>query len=172
MRGGAEASQLYEWGGYDATLSGSGTTSSPYTYSLGGDVFASRRPAIAGWTMPVHELLKIYKVTAVFHGHDHFYGQQSRDGIIYQTVPQPSARNTSNGPSSAAAYGYVSGIWDSSSGHLRVTVSPTGVTSEYVRAWLPVGTSGSSNVENGGTKINKQISQSWSCTYQLSGLCQ
>lgn len=172
MRGGAEASQLFEWGGFDATLGGSGTTSSPFTITLGGLAFASRRPAVAGWTMPVHELLKAHKVTAVFHGHDHFYAQQSRDGIIYQEVPQPSARNTNNGPSTAASYGYLTGTFDSSSGHLRVTVSPAGVTSEYVRAWLPVGTSGSNNVENGGTKINRQVSQSWSCTYQLSGLCQ
>lgn len=166
MRGGSEASQLFEWGGYDATLTGSGTSASPYSFTLGSNVFASRRP---GWAMPIHNLLVANKVTAVFHGHDHFYGQQSRDGIVYQEVPQPSARNTSNGPASATAYGYSGGVFDSNSGHLRITVSPTGVKSEYIRSWLPAGTSGSSNTENGSTRVNKQVSQSWSCTYQSNG---
>lgn len=170
MRGGAEAAQLFEWGGYDATIDNCNPTC---TFTLGSNQFATRRP---GWSMPIHNLLVANKVTAVFHGHDHFYGQQVRDGIIYQEVPQPSARNTSNGPATAAAYGYATGTFDSSSGHLRITVTPTTVKSEYIRAWLPAGTVGSNNVANGSSRINRQVSQSWTCTYQASGasagLCQ
>jgi hypothetical protein len=33
------------------------------------------------------------KVNIYFHGHDHFYGKQEKDGMIYQEVPQPSAKN-------------------------------------------------------------------------------
>lgn len=174
MRGGAEASQLFEWGGYDATISGNGSASSPISFTLGSNVFSSKRP---GWSKPIHDLLVAGKVTAVFHGHDHFYGQQVRDGIIYQEVPQPSARNTTNGTATATAYGYPSsgtfaGVFDSSSGHLRITVTGTSVKSEYVRAWLPAGTTGSTNTENGSSKINKQISKSWTCNYNSStGLC-
>lgn len=163
MRGGAEAAQLFEWGGYDAILDNCSPTC---TFTLGSNLFASKRQ---NWSMPIHNLLVANKVTAVFHGHDHFYGQQIRDGIVYQEVPQPSARNTSNGPSLASSYGYATGTFDSSSGHLRITVSPTSVKSEYVRAWLPAGTSGTSNVSNGSTRVNRQVSQSWSCNYQSSG---
>jgi hypothetical protein len=163
MRGGAEASQLFEWGGYDATIDNCSPTC---TFTLGSNLFASKRP---NWSMPIHNLLVANKVTAVFHGHDHFYGQQSRDGIVYQEVPQPSARNTSNGFSMASSYGYAAGTFDSSSGHLRITVSPTTVKSEYIRAWLPAGTAGTTNAANGSTRINRQVSQSWTCTYQSTG---
>ena len=135
MRGGAEAAPFYEWGGKNAD---------------GTDGFAARRP---GWAMPVHALLVKNKVTAVFHGHDHLYAKQTLDGIVYQEVPQPSAVNTSSGASLAATYHYNSGTILSSAGHLRVTVSPSGVKAEYVRAWLPA-------AEN-ATRKNAQIDDSW-----------
>jgi len=53
-RGGAEASQYYEWGGADTS---------------GLNQFSINRP---GWENPIHDLLLQYKVQAVFHGHDHF----------------------------------------------------------------------------------------------------
>jgi hypothetical protein len=73
----------------------------------------------------------------VFHGHDHLYAHQVLDGIAYQEVPQPSASNTASGPTLARDYHYNSGVILSSSGHLRVTVAASGVTVQYVRAWLP-----------------------------------
>ncbi len=36
---------------------------------------------------PVHQLLVKYNVTAFFHGHDHEYAHEQRDGIVYQLVP-------------------------------------------------------------------------------------
>jgi hypothetical protein len=119
MRGGIEAAPFFEWGG--KTLDG--------TYA-----FDTKRP---GWTLPIHPLLVRNHVTAVFHGHDHLYARQELDDVVYQEVPQPSARNTSSGPTLAADYHYASGTILSSSGHLRVTVSPTSVVTQYVRAWLP-----------------------------------
>ena len=119
MRGGVEAAPFFEWGGKN----------SDGTY-----VFDQKRP---GWTVPIHDLLVKHRVTAVFHGHDHLYARQELDGVVYQEVPQPSARNSSSGPSLATEYHYSSGTILSSSGHLRVTVAPTGVTAQYVRAWLP-----------------------------------
>lgn len=41
-------------------------------------------------SMPIHQLLLKYNITAFFHGHDHFYGHQQREGIHYQEVPQTS----------------------------------------------------------------------------------
>ena len=147
MRGGIEAAKYFEWGGknYDGSSEG----------------FAANRP---GWAQPIHQLLLDNNVTAVFHGHDHLYVDQELDGIKYQETPQPSAGSTSNSATLSKEGGYLSGTMDSSSGYLKVTVSPTGVTSRYVRSWLPAGTAGTNNVENGTTKVNKQVSQSWTVT--------
>jgi hypothetical protein len=135
MRGGAEAAPFFEWGGKNAD---------------GSAGFDAKRP---GWGKPIHQLLVENHVTAVFHGHDHLYAHQEFDGIVYQEVPQPSARNTQNGATLATQYHYASGTIDSSAGHLRVTVAPDGVTGEYVRAWLP------SN-ENASRK-NGQVADRW-----------
>ena len=135
MRGGIEAAPFFEWGGKNAD---------------GSEGFAARRP---GWAMPIHSLLLKHGVTAVFHGHDHLYAKQSLDAIVYQAVPQPSALNTSSGASLAQAYHYGSGTLLSSAGHLRVTVTPTQVTGEYVRSWLPQ--------EENSTRKNAQIDDRW-----------
>ena len=135
MRGGIEAAPYFEWGGKNLD---------------GSDGFAFHRP---GWDMPIHQLLVANKVTAVFHGHDHLYAKQTMDGIVYQEVPQPSALNNFNGPLLSLVYHYASGTILSSSGHLRVTVSPAGVTSEYVRSWLPAN-------ENASRK-NRQVDDRW-----------
>ena len=135
MRGGIEAAPFFEWGGRG---------------SDGVYVFDQKRP---GWTLPIHQLLVRNRLTAVFHGHDHLYAKQELDGIVYQEVPQPSARNSSSGPTLAADYHYASGIILSSSGHLRVSVAPTGITAQYVRAWLP----GSETDQ----RRNRQIDDTW-----------
>ena len=119
-RGGSEASAFFEWGGRNLD---------------GTPGFATNR---AGWPMPIHDLLVQHGVSAVFHGHDHLYVRQARDGLIYQEVPQPSFARE-NATSSAAAYGYLSGILLGSSGHLRVTVAPERATVEYVRSRLTTG---------------------------------
>ena len=118
-RGGTEAAPFGEWGGKNAD---------------GTDGFKEHR---AGWDIPIHDLLLRHKVTAVFHGHDHFFAKQDLDGIVYQEVPQPGYPGNGAPPRTAAEYGYKNGTIMGSSGHLRVTVSPSKVTVEYVRAFLP-----------------------------------
>ena len=112
-RGGAEASRFFEWGGADAD---------------GTPGFASHR---RGWELPIHDLLVKHRVTAVFHGHDHFYAHQERDGIAYQEVPQPG---DARGGSARAAgeYGYTAGTVLGGTGYLRVKVGADGATIEYV----------------------------------------
>lgn len=136
MRGGVEAAPYFEWGGRNAD---------------GSPGFAARRP---GWDLPLHALLVRHRVSVVFHGHDHLYARQELDGIVYQEVPQPSAKNFSSGASLARDYHYDSGTVASSSGHLRVTVGPDGVTTEYVRAWLPT--------QENAQRRNGQVEQRWS----------
>jgi hypothetical protein len=113
-RGGVEASTLYEWGGRDVE---------------GRDVFRQERP---GWPMPIHAMLVRHRVTAVFHGHDHLFAEQELDGILYQEVPQPG--HSHGGARNAAAYGYNEGTIIDGSGHVRVTVSASKATVEFVDA--------------------------------------
>jgi hypothetical protein len=113
-RGGVEGADGYEWGGKDAD---------------GKDVFAEKRP---GWTMPIHQLLVKYKVSAVFHGHDHVYAHQTKDGIIYQELPQPS-HGRGGAIGSAAEYGYVTGTILPGAGVMRVDVAPDKATFTFLR---------------------------------------
>ena len=85
---------------------------------------------------------KIYKLdnkerpNIFFHGHDRFFARQELDGVIYQLVPQPSHHNFKRA-NQAETYDYVSGETLPNSGHLRMAVSPSDVTVDYVRAYLP-----------------------------------
>lgn len=116
-RGGAEYANLFEMGGYNAD----GTWG-----------FDTNRP---GWGKPIHTLMKENNVKIFFHGHDHFYGKQEKDGIIYQEVPQPSNKNLNN--ISAASYGYTTGLLLPGRGYLRVEVTPQNVKVDYIGTCLP-----------------------------------
>jgi arylsulfatase A-like enzyme/phosphodiesterase/alkaline phosphatase D-like protein len=117
-RGGIEVADRYEWGGRNRD---------------GTDGFASRRP---GWAMPIHQLLVANHVSAVFHGHDHLYAYQTLDGVVYLECPQPGTFNYTN-YGSAPDGKYTQGVLIQNSGHIRVTVTPSGATSDYVRAYRP-----------------------------------
>ncbi|MFZ2513933.1 MAG: metallophosphoesterase [Candidatus Saccharimonadales bacterium] len=111
-RGGVEMAPFYEWGGKNLD---------------GTDGFATKRP---GWAMPIHQLLKEHGVSAVFKGHDHLFVKQDLDGIVYQTLPQPSHA----GDRITASYNYKEGILQGGSGYLRVTIGTTEAKVEYVKA--------------------------------------
>ncbi len=129
-RGGAEAAAFFEWGGHD--LDG--------RYS-----FDSHRPELE---MPIHDLFVENGVSIVFHGHDHFFARQERDGVVYQLVPQPGHaakqrtnskrggnnpnRTSGNAHRMAAEYGYHSGDFLSGSGCLRIAVSPSEAKIDYL----------------------------------------
>lgn len=72
------------------------------------------------------------QVTIFFQGHDHIFARQELDGVIYQTLPEPANPNYSWENVEA----YKSGDKYPNSGHLRVTVSPGGVTVDYIRSYL------------------------------------
>ena len=111
-RGGIEAADKWEWGNEKE--------------------FPTKR---SGWAEPIHSLMKKYGVTAMFHGHDHLYVRQEKDGILYIETPQPSQARGDN-TNSAANYGYKEGKILGSSGHLRVSVDPKQVKIEYVKSRL------------------------------------
>ena len=135
-RGGVEPANKYEWGGDNLD----GTRG-----------FETQRP---GWYKPIKDLLAENKVTIFFHGHDHFFGKQEKDCLVYQETPQPSHSNTTTASVSyAAGYGYLEGTIIPNTGHIRVTVGPAGVQTEYVRTYLPAS-------EN-ATRHNKDVSSSY-----------
>ena len=129
-RGGIEAAPYFEWGGSNAD---------------GSDGFAENRP---GWEEPIHDLLVRTGVSAVFHGHDHFFARQELDGIAYQLLPQPAHRKF-GATGNAEAYGYMAGEIVDGSGYLRVHVAPDATTVEFVRSWLPA--------EERGGRSNREV---------------
>ena len=133
-RGGIEYADLYEWGGKNLD---------------GTEGFATNRP---GWYKPLKDIFREHRVTAFFHGHDHFYAQQVKDCLIYQETPQPSHPSITNA-NSAKGYGYLNGTILPNSGHLRVAVAPEGVKVEYVRTYVPR--------QETGSRKNKDVSATY-----------
>ncbi|MCY2988633.1 MAG: metallophosphoesterase [Planctomycetota bacterium] len=130
-RGGVEHAPFFEWGGQNED----GTWG-----------FDTHRP---GWDMPIQNLLLNYGVDVVFHGHDHLFVKQNLDAnsdgatdLVYLECPQPASPIYDN-TSTAAGYGYVNYASDAAgnsglqgdSGHIRVTVTSTAATIDYVRAY-------------------------------------
>jgi hypothetical protein len=115
-RGGAVPANLVEWGGYN-------TDGSTYAWD------ANR--AVAQWgSTPVHQMMMANNVSAFFHGHDHQYGYEVRDGIVYQCLP--AAGFSGSGFGSYVEGGDYTIRAMPSPGHIRVTVTPTQSTVEYV----------------------------------------
>jgi hypothetical protein len=110
-RGGVEIAMKNEWGGKN----------NDGTYG-----FDTNRP---GWGKPIHQLLLDYKVGFVFKGHDHLYVKQELDGIIYQTVPQPSHPGDKI---NVNQYGYISGKGVGGSGFLKVSTSGTQAKVDFI----------------------------------------
>lgn len=133
-RGGVEFANRYEWGGNNLDDTPG---------------FASNRP---GWYKPIKDLLTENRVNIFFHGHDHFFGKQQMDCLIYQETPQPSLPNFQNA-NMATDYGYFQGQILPNAGHLRVNVGPDGIQVDYVRAYLPQN-------EN-GNRHNKDVSATY-----------
>jgi hypothetical protein len=124
-RGGAVPANLVEWGGYNID----GIT-------LGWDM---NRPTSQWGSKPVQQIMVDNNVSAFFHGHDHQYAYEKRDGIVYQSLP--SAGFSGNGFNSYSLGTYTLKALPSP-GHLRVTVSPTQATVDYVNCAPGQGTNG------------------------------
>ena len=110
-RGGVEIAMKNEWGGKN----------NDGTYGF--DTF---RP---GWGKPIHQLLLDYKVGIVFKGHDHLYVKQELDGIIYQTLPQPSHPGYKI---NVNQYGYISGKGVGGSGFLKVSTTENQAKVDFI----------------------------------------
>jgi len=111
-RGAVEISTNYEWGGKDPK---------------GTSTFAKERP---NWELPIHELMVKNGVSIFFQGHDHIFVTQERDGLIYQSMPNPADDTFSMFNDGA----YLTGTKAPNSGHVRVTVTPAEAKVEYFLA--------------------------------------
>ncbi len=108
-RGGIEEANSYEWGDTAGLL--------------------THRP---GWTKTIQQLMADNHVTIFFQGHDHLFAYQELGNVIYQTLPEPANPNYTI----ENADSYHSGDRLPNSGHLRVRVSPDGVSVDYIRSYL------------------------------------
>ena len=111
-RGAVEISTNYEWGGKDPK---------------GQSTFAKERP---NWELPIHDLMVKNGVSIFFQGHDHIFVTQERDGLIYQSMPNPADDTFSMFNEGA----YLTGTKAPNSGHVRVTVTPAEAKVEYFLA--------------------------------------
>jgi len=141
-RGGAEYAGLFEMGG------------SNIDSTWGFDLHRT------SWEKPIHQLMMDNNATIFFHGHDHFFGKQEKDGIVYQEVPQPSNKNITN--ISATQYGYVDGILLPGRGYLLVTVSDSSTKVDYIKTLLP-------NEENINNK-NRDVAYSYTLVSSTNGI--
>lgn len=114
-RGGVERANFFEWGGQA---------------QKGSWQFDRNRP---NWSLPIHQLMVKNRVTIFFQGHDHLFARQEKDGVIYQSVPNP-ADNTYTAFNREA---YTSGDILPNSGFLQIEVSPQKLTVNYHRTFLP-----------------------------------
>jgi hypothetical protein len=108
-RGGIDVANTFEWGD-SANL-------------------AAHRP---GWEKTIQQIMADNHVTIFFQGHDHIFVKQELDGVIYQTLPPPADPNYALDNTEF----YKTGDKFPASGHVRVIVSPDGVTVDYVRSYL------------------------------------
>ena len=134
-RGGASIAHLHEWGGHNPK---------------GDFEWNTMRP---GWEKPIHDLLRENGPVIVFHGHDHLYAMEEKDGVIYQAVPQPAHQRFGN-TRTATEYGYGNAVVRGSSGHIEVEVDSERTTVRYRHAFLP-------GQEQGGSQ-NGSISHQYS----------
>lgn len=111
-RGAVEVSTNYEWGGND-----------PKKIST----FAKERP---NWELPIHDLMVKNGVSIFFQGHDHIFVTQERDGLIYQSMPNPADDTFTMFNDTA----YLSGTKAPNSGHVKVSITPTEAKVEYFLA--------------------------------------
>lgn len=138
-RGGAEAAVMYEWGGLGKNKV---------------DEFKTKR---LGWEMPIHQLLVKHHVSAVFHGHDHFFADQELDGVAYVMVPQPGHPGGEH-LKNAHEYGYIRGEFQPPAGHIRVKITPEFATIDYVRSYLPA--SETPQKKNGDVSFTRRLKPS------------
>jgi Divergent InlB B-repeat domain len=130
VRGGAEPASYYEWGGYN----GSGVYD-----------FNNQRP---GWGVDtehpngttIEQLFEENHVSAYFHGHDHQFVYETRNGIVYQECPSAGSMGAFSGIYSVGTHTSPAGNFETISiiaggqSHLKVSVTSTKATVDLINS--------------------------------------
>jgi hypothetical protein len=145
-RGGTATAAGFEWGGMQGNQ-----------YK-----FDQYRP---GWGKPIHQVFIDTGVDIFFQGHDHLFAKEQLNGVVYQEVPMPSDA-TYNFGYTANASAYTDVTLDGT-GHIRVNVTPSCVTVDYVKSYI-TGTTGSEGHVNG--EIGYSYSVGSDCPLQVPTL--
>ncbi len=148
-RGGASNVMVGEWGG---DSSGAFKTNRQCAGSPGCLVTTN-------WPKPIHQLLVDTKAangfTVFFQGHDHAFAREEVDGVIYQSLANPSDNSywayncSAYSPTSipsfpseyAGAYGNYDANWSQTkpgAGFVYVTVSPQLLKLQYIRTYRAI----------------------------------
>ena len=115
VRGGAVPAHLVEWGGYDEVNQNS-------------YLWETKR---SGWgSDPIRQILVDNHVSAFFHGHDHQYAHEIRDGVVYESLPSAGFSGNGFGIYTPSSPYKITAL--PSPGHLRVTVAPEQATVAYI----------------------------------------
>ncbi len=118
VRGGAEAAGYFEWGGRNTN---------------GTPGFAANRSESDFGTMTIQDMFVEYGVSAYFHGHDHQYVYEKRDGVVYQEVPSGGGMSGFGGIyEEGTGDGYETIDIVDSPGYIRLSVTPEQTNVEYV----------------------------------------
>ena len=86
-----------------------------------------------GWGKPIQKVFEDTGVDIFFQGHDHIFCTQERDGLIYQSMPNPADDTFTIFNSDA----YKTGTKAPNSGHVRVSVNSSAAKVEYFLAARP-----------------------------------
>lgn len=122
------------------------------------------------WEEPLHALMVENKASVYFHGHDHCYAKQDKDGLVYLEVPQPAARNINTFTGSTPDYGYTHGTLRSNRGFILVNVTSDSVKVDYVKTYLPSEENGSRhNLDIDTSFVIKDPGVQPSVTYTFTG---
>jgi uncharacterized repeat protein (TIGR02543 family) len=121
VRGGAQGAPYFEWGGWGSA------DQNDYQ-------FATKRP---GMSKTIRQLFIDNGVSAYFHGHDHQYVYETRDGMSYVEVPSCGSIVFS-GMYAVGAHTDVAGTFNtlvrssSAGSHIRITIAPTQATVDLI----------------------------------------
>jgi hypothetical protein len=127
VRGGCGGAPYFEWGGKNAD---------------GSEGFADRRSAIFGSeAVPIRQLMMENGVSAYFHGHDHQYVYETCDGMVYQEVPSPGMGGSGFAIYTEGDHGTYNTVKIlPNSGHLRVSITSSQATVDYISSSSTSGT--------------------------------
>lgn len=108
-----------------------------YEWGADPEEFCERRKDWDKNCSSIHKLMVENHVDIFFHGHDHVYAKEEKDGIIYQEVPRPAPGDGFAKNASIYSDANETGAFIPNSGHISVTVDPSKLLVKYIQSYPP-----------------------------------